>query len=109
MQKLVAGAWLCPWARRRKRLDEAEARSRLAPEHGEKIESIPARPEAAATIEDGKAGISAEMPVRLATAFGGGAEAWLRMQSNYDLAQVKKREREIVATVRPVPRPEAWS
>lgn len=60
-------------------------------------------------LVNGKAGVSAEMAVRLATAFGGGAEAWLRMQSSYDLAQVKKREREIVATVRPVPRPEAWS
>ena len=57
-------------------------------------------------LVNGKAGISAEMAVRLAAAFGGGAEAWLRMQSNYDLAQVKKREPEIVATVRQVERPE---
>ena len=40
---------------------------------------------------------------------GGDAEAWLRMQSNYDLAQVKKREPETVATVRPVERPEMWT
>ena len=57
-------------------------------------------------LVNGKAGISAEMAVRLAAAFGGGAEAWLRMQSNYDLAQVRQREAEIVSTVQPVERPE---
>ena len=57
-------------------------------------------------LVNGKAGISAEMAVRLAAAFGGGAEAWLRMQSSYDLAQVRRREAEIVAAVRPVERQE---
>ena len=57
-------------------------------------------------LVNGKSGISAEMAVRLAAAFRGGAEFWLRMQSNYDLAEVKKREPEIVATVRHVERPE---
>lgn len=38
----------------------------------------------------GKAGISAEMAIRLEKAFGGGAETWLRMQAAYDLAQVEK-------------------
>jgi antitoxin HigA-1 len=38
----------------------------------------------------GKAGISAEMAIRLEKAFGGGAETWLRMQAAYDLAQAKK-------------------
>ena len=57
-------------------------------------------------LVNGKAGISAEMAVRLAAAFGGGPEVWLRMQANYDLAQVKQREAEIVATVRHVERSE---
>ena len=39
----------------------------------------------------GKAGISAEMAIRLEKAFGGGAETWLRMQAAYDLAQMVKR------------------
>ncbi len=39
----------------------------------------------------GKAGISAEMAIRLEKAFGGGAETWLRMQAAYDLAQVEKQ------------------
>jgi antitoxin HigA-1 len=38
----------------------------------------------------GKAGLSAEMAIRLAKAFGGGAETWLRMQAAYDLAQAEK-------------------
>ena len=42
-------------------------------------------------LVSGKAGISAEMAVRLEKAFGGGAETWLRMQAAYDLAQVGKR------------------
>jgi addiction module HigA family antidote len=58
-------------------------------------------------LVNGKAGISAEMAVRLAAAFGGGAEAWLRMQASYDLARVRRREAEIVATVRHVERAEA--
>jgi len=37
-----------------------------------------------------KAGISAEMAIRLEKAFGGGAETWLRMQAAYDLAQAEK-------------------
>ncbi len=38
----------------------------------------------------GKAGLSAEMAIRLEKAFGGGAETWLRMQAAYDLAQAEK-------------------
>ena len=42
-------------------------------------------------LVSGKAGISAEMAIRLEKAFGGGAETWLRMQAAYDLAQAGKR------------------
>jgi addiction module HigA family antidote len=42
-------------------------------------------------VVSGKAGISAEMAIRLEKAFGGGAETWLRMQAAYDLAQMEKR------------------
>ncbi len=40
-------------------------------------------------VVNGKSGISAEMALRLATAFGD-PELWLRMQMAYDLAQVRK-------------------
>jgi len=45
---------------------------------------------------NGNSGISPEMAVRLAKAFGGSAETWLGIQLDYDLAQVRRREREIV-------------
>jgi addiction module HigA family antidote len=37
-----------------------------------------------------KSGISPEMAVRLSKAFGGSAAVWLKMQMDYDLAQVEK-------------------
>ncbi len=46
-------------------------------------------------LVNGKAGISPEMAVRLSKAFGGSAEMWLRLQANYDLAQVRRDEIEV--------------
>jgi len=37
-----------------------------------------------------KAGISAEMAIRLEKAFGAGTETWLRTHAAYDLAQAEK-------------------
>ena len=53
-------------------------------------------------VINGKAGISAEMALRLAKAFGSTPEAWLRMQMAYDPAQVRQREAEITHDVQPV-------
>ena len=39
-----------------------------------------------------KAGISAEMAVRLSKAFGPSPEMWVRLQANYDLSQVRQDE-----------------
>jgi addiction module HigA family antidote len=47
------------------------------------------------SVINGKAGISPEMAIRLEKAFGGTADAWLRMQAAHDLAQARKREKEI--------------
>jgi antitoxin HigA-1 len=41
-------------------------------------------------VVNGKAGISAEMAIRLEKAFGGTAEGWLAIQMAYDLSQDKK-------------------
>jgi addiction module HigA family antidote len=41
---------------------------------------------------NGKAGISPEIAVRLSKAFGGSAEMWVRLQSNYDFAQVRSED-----------------
>ena len=46
-------------------------------------------------IVNGKSGISAEMAIRLAKAFGSTAETWVRMQASYDLAQARKDESKI--------------
>ena len=43
-------------------------------------------------IVNGKSGISAEMAIRLAKAFGSTAETWLRMQVAFDLAEARKNE-----------------
>lgn len=40
-------------------------------------------------LVNGKAGISPEMAVRVSKAFGGSPEMWLRLQMNYDLAQLE--------------------
>ncbi len=49
------------------------------------------RPTLSALV-NGRAAVSPEMAIRLEKAFGGSADAWLRMQAAYDLAQARKRE-----------------
>ena len=46
-------------------------------------------------IVNGKSGVSAEMAIRLAKAFGSSADVWVRMQASYDLAQARKDEAKI--------------
>ena len=46
-------------------------------------------------VINGECGVSAEMAVRLERGIGSSAGAWLRMQMNYDLAQVQKRADEL--------------
>jgi addiction module HigA family antidote len=41
---------------------------------------------------NGSAGISPKMAIRLAKAFGGSPETWLKLQIQYDLAQALKNE-----------------
>jgi addiction module HigA family antidote len=43
-----------------------------------------------------KSGISPEMAVRLSKAFNGSAEFWMRLQLNYDLAQIERNASKIV-------------
>ena len=42
-------------------------------------------------LVDGRAGISPEMAIRPAKAFGGSPETWLKLQMQYDLAQAEAR------------------
>jgi len=57
-------------------------------------------------LVNGKAGISPEMAVRLAKAFGSQAEVWLGTQMAYDLARVRQHEGRIkVRRVERLPEP----
>ena len=54
-----------------------------------------------------KSGVSPEMAIRVAKAFGGTPDAWYRMQSAYDIAQAKKKAGKIkVKTYKPENVPE---
>ena len=46
-------------------------------------------------IVNGESAVTPEMAIRLERAFGGSADTWLRMQANYDLAQVRAHAAEI--------------
>ncbi len=52
---------------------------------------------------NGSAGISPEMAIRLAKAFGSTEETWLRMQLAYDLAAARRDERKIKVRRYPIP------
>jgi antitoxin HigA-1 len=47
------------------------------------------------SILNGRAGISAEMAVRLSMAFGTSAESWLQQQVQYDLWQVEQQRKKL--------------
>ena len=44
---------------------------------------------------NGQAGVSPEMAIRLAKAFGATPDIWIRLQAAYDLAQARQHENEI--------------
>ena len=44
-------------------------------------------------LVNGRAGVSPEMAIRLAKAFGGNPEAWLTQQMHYELWRARKRSR----------------
>jgi antitoxin HigA-1 len=47
-------------------------------------------------LVNGKSGISPEMAVRLSKVFNGSPEFWMRLQLNYDLAQIERNASKIV-------------
>lgn len=55
-------------------------------------------------LVNGHCGVSPEMALRLAVAFGIDAEVWLHQQSAYDLAQAKKHAPTNVVPVGALPR-----
>ncbi len=53
-------------------------------------------------VLNGKAGISADMALRLAAALGGSSHSWLHMQANYDLWHAERALRRQVAKIEPI-------
>jgi addiction module HigA family antidote len=47
-------------------------------------------------IVAGRSSVTPEMAIRFEKAFGSTADTWLRMQMNYDLAQVRQRAAKII-------------
>ncbi|MCK9376979.1 MAG: HigA family addiction module antitoxin [Syntrophobacterales bacterium] len=47
-------------------------------------------------IVAGRSGVAPEMAIRFEKAFGSTADAWLRMQVNYDLAQARQHAADIM-------------
>ncbi|MGL4859247.1 MAG: HigA family addiction module antitoxin [Enterobacteriaceae bacterium] len=54
-------------------------------------------------VLNGKAGISAEMALRLAAALNTSAEMWLIMQAQYDLWQAEQKTAPVVMPLTPRP------
>lgn len=53
-------------------------------------------------VLNARAGISADMAVRLAAALGGSAESWLHLQASYDLWQAQRRLKHQIAKITPL-------
>lgn len=51
-------------------------------------------------VLNGRAGISADMAIRLAMWLGGSPESWLRMQTDYDLWRSQQHGRPMVKRIR---------
>ena len=65
----------------------------LSVTEGAKVLGV-ARPTLSRVI-NGRSSISPEMAIRLAKAFGGIPDIWIKMQAAYDLAQTEKRASQI--------------
>ena len=51
--------------------------------------------QALSNLLNGRAGVSSDMAIRLAKAFGSTTETWIRLQAAHDVAQAQAREDEI--------------
>jgi addiction module HigA family antidote len=53
-------------------------------------------------VLNGKAGISADMALRLAAALGGSGQSWLHMQANFDLWNAERSLKKVVSKIKPL-------
>ncbi len=73
---------------------------------GEAAEALGVTRQTLDRLVNERGGISPEMALRLAKAFGSTPEMWMRLQSAFDLAEARKRTAEELAAVRRVERVE---
>ena len=75
-------------------------RSEIVEPHGLSVTETAAKlrvtRQAMSALLNGHAGLSAEMAIRFEKAFGLKADSMLRMQTSYDLAKARARERDIL-------------
>src|SRR6201997_1200830 len=57
--------------------------------------ALPGAPPALSSLLNGKADLSGDMALRIEKAFGVKMDTLMRMQASYDIAQTRKREKEI--------------
>jgi len=67
---------------------------------GEAAEALGVTRQTLDRLVNERGGISPEMALRLAKAFGSTPELWMRLQSAYDLAEARKRSAEELAAIR---------
>ena len=73
---------------------------------GEAAEALGVTRQTLDRLVNERGGVSAEMALHLAKAFGGSPELWMRLQTAFDLAEARKRTAEELAAVRRVERVE---
>ena len=71
---------------------------------GEAAEALGVTRQTLDRLVNERGGISREMALRLAKAFGGSPEMWMRLQIAFDLAEARKRNAEELAAIRWVER-----
>jgi addiction module HigA family antidote len=71
---------------------------------GEAAEALGVTRQTLDRLVNERGGISPEMALRLAKAFGGTPEMWMRLQTAFDLAEARRRKAEELAAIRRVER-----
>jgi addiction module HigA family antidote len=71
---------------------------------GEAAEALGVTRQTLDRLVNERGGVSPEMALRLAQAFGSTAEMWLRLQATFDLAETRKRKAEELSAIHRVKR-----
>jgi len=71
---------------------------------GEAAEALGVTRQTLDRVVNERGGVSPEMALRLAKAFGSTPEMWMRLQAAFDLAEARKRNAKDLASIRRLPR-----